>query len=39
MDKIRIGVSKCLLGEPVACLKDQYYLAPHPLELKLRNHA
>jgi len=23
----------------IAYLQDQYYLNPHPLELKLRNHA
>ncbi|MCP5051849.1 MAG: DUF523 and DUF1722 domain-containing protein [bacterium] len=23
----------------VSCLEDQYYLDPHPMELKLRNHA
>jgi len=23
----------------VACLADPYYLRPHPLDLKLRNHA
>lgn len=28
-----------ILKHDIAYLKDQYYLAPHPLELKLRNHA
>ena len=28
-----------VLKHDIEYLKDQYYLAPHPLELKLRNHA
>ncbi len=30
MEKRKIGVS--------ACLRDQYYLHPHPLDLRLRSH-
>jgi uncharacterized protein YbbK (DUF523 family) len=46
--RIRIGVSACLLGQPVRYdgshkydqpyLKQQVFLNPHPLALKLRNH-
>jgi uncharacterized protein YbgA (DUF1722 family)/uncharacterized protein YbbK (DUF523 family) len=28
-----------VLKHDIGYLKDQYYLAPHPMELKLRNHA
>lgn len=28
-----------IVKHDIATLKDQYYLAPHPAELKLRNHA
>jgi uncharacterized protein YbbK (DUF523 family) len=47
-EKNRLGLSSCLLGERVLCdgghqldhfLREQVYLAPHPVELKLRNHA
>jgi hypothetical protein len=29
-DRVRLGISACLL--------DQIYLRPHPVELMLRNH-
>jgi uncharacterized protein YbgA (DUF1722 family) len=28
-----------VLRHGIDYLKDQYYLSPHPMELKLRNHA
>lgn len=28
-----------VLKHDIGYLRDQYYLAPHPMELKLRNHA
>ena len=42
-ERIRLGISACLLGEPVRFdgvpyLADQVYLRPHPVELMLRNH-